>query len=62
MLMRMIRICVLTAYVINIITKNQSRTAEEYCLKPARVKESVLLTKKYLTFAQKYATILPLKR
>jgi len=60
--MRMIRICVLTAYVINIITKNQMRTAEDVHLKPARVKESVLSTKKSLTFTKKYATILPLKR
>jgi len=60
--MRMIRICVLTAYVINIITKNQSRTAERVHLKPAELKESVLITKKNLTNTKKYATILPLKR
>ena len=41
----MIRICVLTAYVINNITKNQSRTAENKHLKPAEEKEYVLITK-----------------
>ena len=55
----MICICVCTDKYIDIINKNQSRTAESYWLKPAeKRKGSVLVIKKNLTKAQKYDTII----